>query len=85
MFAIENQRWSESFGDVLVLDKLNQKVIEEEARDCRFFLPCPFWLCALLRSLARRPSARLDHLQREGAFPLGSTPFLRGDLLGKVV
>jgi hypothetical protein len=33
MFAVENQRWSEPFGDVLVLDKLNQKVIEEEARD----------------------------------------------------
>jgi hypothetical protein len=33
MFAVENQRWSESFGDVLVLDKLNQEVIEEEARD----------------------------------------------------
>jgi hypothetical protein len=34
MFAVENQRWSETFGEVLVLDKLNQKVIEEEARDC---------------------------------------------------
>ena len=33
MFAVENQRWSESFGEVLVLDELNQEVIEEEARD----------------------------------------------------
>jgi hypothetical protein len=33
MFAVDNQRWSKSFGDVLALDKLNQEMIEEEARD----------------------------------------------------
>jgi hypothetical protein len=32
MFAVENQRWSEPFGEVLMLDELNQEVIEEEAR-----------------------------------------------------
>jgi hypothetical protein len=30
MFAVINQRWSESFGDVLVVDELNQEVIEEK-------------------------------------------------------